>query len=120
MVCCVEQECCTAGNGAVFPDDQPVVVALRIVIEHIVALKVARVPDKVVIGRVVPDGDERVGDDVLQVNGAVPLTAGIDFPVRNHRRTSVQNSWPGRCSFSFGGKVASYCAKPSGSVSQTK
>ena len=49
MVCRVEQECCAAGNGAVFPDDQPVVVALRIVIKHLIALKVARVPDKVVI-----------------------------------------------------------------------
>jgi len=45
------QEFCAAGNGAVFPDDQPVVVALRIVIKHLIALKVARVPDKVVIGR---------------------------------------------------------------------
>ena len=120
MVCRVEQECCAAGNGAVFPDDQPVVVALRIVIEHIVFLEIARIMNSIVVHRVVAHGDERVGDDVLQVNGAVPLTAGIDFPVRDHRRTSVQNSWPGRCRFSFGGKVASYCAKPSGSVSQTK
>ena len=83
MVGAVEQELCAAGDGTELADHQPLPVD-GIVVEHIVALEIPGVVDKIVVDGVVPHRDGGVCHHILQINGAVPLGAGIDFPLRDH------------------------------------
>ena len=87
VVGAVEQELGPAGDGAEFADDKPLMVD-GVVVEHIIALKIPGVVDKVVVYGVVPHGDGGVGHHVLQINCAVPLGTGINLPLRNHDKTS--------------------------------
>ena len=87
MVGAVEQELGSAGDGAELADDQPLVVD-RVVVEDVVALKIPGIVDKIVIDGVVPHRNGGVVHHILQVDRAVPLRAGINFPLRDHDKTS--------------------------------
>ena len=65
------------------PQAKPLVVD-GIVVEHVIALKIPGVVDEVVVDGVLAHGNGRVVHRVLQVDRAVPLGAGINFPLRDH------------------------------------
>ena len=89
MVGRVEDKLRPTGDGAVLSDDQPVMVALRIVVQHVVPLEIPGVVDKIVIDGVRPHLYGRICDHVLQVHGAVSLRAGIYFPFGYHRLSFI-------------------------------
>ena len=65
MVGRVEDKLRPADDGAVLSDDQPVMVALGIVVQHVVPLEVPGVVDKIVIDGVRPHLYGRICDHVL-------------------------------------------------------
>ena len=75
-----EEELRPAGDGAVLANDQPLLVD-RVVIEHVVCLKLRGVAHKIVVERKVANKDARVRDHVFEVvvlrqdNGQVKRTA---------------------------------------------
>ena len=82
MIGTVEQEFCPAGNGAEGADDQPVMID-RILIEHVVFLKIPRIMHKIVIHCVSPHRYGRGFDNTFQVNRLVIVRAGIYFFFRD-------------------------------------
>ena len=62
MVGAGEQKLCAAGDGAKFSDHKFIVVD-RIVVQHIVFLKLSRVVDKIVVDGKVSDADVRIVDN---------------------------------------------------------
>lgn len=66
MVCPVHDELRAAGDRAKLADYQPIVIAGRIVIQHVPPLELRRV-FKIVVERVIADHDVRAGNDALQI-----------------------------------------------------
>lgn len=83
MICTVEKKLRAAGNGAEFSDDQPFVID-RIVVQHIVLLKIRRIFFKVIVDRIVADRNIRVGDYILQINCISVFLPRID---KSHRHS---------------------------------
>ena len=77
MVGAGEQKLCAAGDGAKFSDHKFIVVE-RIVVQHIVFLKLSRVVDKIVVDGKISDADVRIVDDIFQINGVVVVCARIN------------------------------------------
>ena len=78
MVGAGEQKLCAAGDGAKFADYKPIMVD-RIVVQHIVLLKLPWVFDKVVVHGEVPDNDVRILHDTFQINRFMVVCARINF-----------------------------------------
>ena len=68
MVCTVEQEFRTAGNGTELADYQPLVVD-RIMVKHIVPLEKQRVGHEIIVDGIVSHLNRRVFHDGIQVHG---------------------------------------------------
>ena len=74
---------CAAGDGTEFADFQPVVITTRIVIQHIVLLKIARVMHKVVVHCVFAHFDGGISDSAFQIHRLTVARAGIEFLFRD-------------------------------------
>ena len=77
MIGGIENEFRAARDRAESADPQSVMIALRIVIQHIIPFEIARIVHEIIVNRIIPDLDERIFHHILQ----------IDDPVR-HRRPS--------------------------------
>ena len=84
MVCRVKNEFSAASDGTKLADGQGIAIALGVMVQHAVALKIPRVIHIVIVGGVFPHLNGRVFDNIFQVNGAVPLGTGIYLPIRYH------------------------------------
>ena len=84
MVCRIENEFSAASDGTKLADGQGIAIALGVMVQHAVALKIPRVIHIVIVGGVFPHLNGRVFDNIFQVNGAVPLGTGIYLPIRYH------------------------------------
>jgi len=74
----VENELCAAGYRAELADDEPVIV-YRIMIKHIVFLKIARVVHKVIVNSEISDFDGRTGDNRFQIYRLIIIKTWIYF-----------------------------------------
>ena len=81
MVGAVKQKFRAARDGTECSYDQLVPVD-RIVIQHIIALKLPGVMDKIVIYRVLTYGNIGVCDHIFQINGLGVSSAGVNFFLR--------------------------------------
>ena len=68
MIGTVEQEFCSAGDGAELSDYQPLVVD-RVMIKYIVPFKKQRVGHKIIIDGIVAHFDRRIFHNCIQVRG---------------------------------------------------
>ena len=78
MVGAGEQKLCAAGDGTKFANHKFVMIDW-IVIQYIVAFKLPRVVDKVVVHGEVPDNDVRIFHDAFQINRLMVVCARINF-----------------------------------------
>ena len=76
MIGTVEQELCPAGNGAEFPNFQPIPID-GILVEDIMLFKFSGVMDKVMIHGIIPHGNGRVRDGIFQINRPCIVKTGI-------------------------------------------
>jgi len=76
MIGTVEQELCPAGNGAEFPDFQPISID-GILVEDIMLFKFSGVMDKVMVHGIIPHGNGRVRDGIFQINRPCIVKTGI-------------------------------------------
>ena len=70
MICTVEQEFRTAGDGTELADYQPLVVD-RVMVKHIVLLEKQRVGHEIIVDGIVAHLDRRVFHDGIQVRGYI-------------------------------------------------
>ena len=78
MVGAGEQKLCAAGDGTKFAYHKFVMIDW-IVIQYIVAFKLSRVIDKVVIHGKIPDNDVGILHDAFQINRLMVVCARINF-----------------------------------------